>query len=211
MRRGVALLGLAALAAGCATTPSLPPVENPAATWQTRQAELKSLTAWTLQGRLAVHADDKGWQASVHWVRAGARQSIDLAGPLGQGHLRLVKDDHGAELRDADRRTWRAENAEQLLFRATGWRMPLDGMDYWVLGLPSPDPVTRRELDAQGRLKTLVQSGWDIQFLEYSRYGSLDLPSKLFMQRRNGGTGDNLAGESVLEVRLIVERWSFAK
>ena len=61
MRRGLGLLGLAAFAAGCATTPALPPVENPVAAWQARQAELKPVTAWTIQGRLAMHADNKAW------------------------------------------------------------------------------------------------------------------------------------------------------
>jgi outer membrane lipoprotein LolB len=211
MRRGLGLLGLAALAAGCAITPALPPVENPVATWQARQVELKPVTAWTIQGRLAMHADNKGWQASVYWVRDGDHQSIDLTGPLGRGHLRLSQDSHGAELRDADQKTWRADDAEQLLYRTTGWRMPLAGLNYWVLGLPSPDSAGRQELDAQGRLKTLVQSGWDIQFLEYTRYGTLDLPSKLFIKRRDGGTDDDQAKDSALEVRLIIEHWALNK
>ncbi len=211
MRRGLGLLALAALAAGCATTPALPPVANPVAAWQARQVELQPVTAWTIQGRLAMHTDNKGWQASVYWVRDGDNQRIDLTGPLGRGHLRLLQDSHGAELRDADQKTWRADNAEQLLYRATGWRLPLAGLNYWVLGLPAPDSVGHQELDAQGRLKTLVQSGWDIQFLEYTRYGTLDLPSKLFIKRLDGGTDGDQAKDNALEVRLIIERWAFNK
>lgn len=211
MRRGLALLGLAALAAGCATTPALPPVVNPVAAWQARQVELQPVTAWTIQGRIAMHADNKGWQASVYWVRDGDHQRIDLTGPLGRGHLRLSQDSHGAELRDADQKTWHADNAEQLLYRTTGWRMPLAGLNYWVLGLPAPDSVGHQELDAQGRLKTLVQSGWDIQFLEYTRYGTLDLPSKLFIKSRDGGTDGDQAKDNALEVRLIIERWALNK
>lgn len=208
MKRGVALLGLAAFAAGCATAPLPSPVENPEATWQSRQAELKPVTTWKIHGRLAMRAADEGWQASVYWVREGERHRIDITGPLGRGHLRLEQDRHGAELRDADRRTWRAENAEQLLYRVTGWLLPIDGMNYWVLGLPSPAAAASEELDDQGRLKTLAQSGWDIQFLEYTRYGSLDLPSKLFIKRHGSGAETNLAKTAALEVRLAIERWA---
>jgi outer membrane lipoprotein LolB len=209
MRRGLGLLGLAVFVAGCATAPPpLPPVENPAATWQARQAVLAPVQAWKIQGRLAVQADDKGWQASVYWMRDGERQRIDLAGPLGRGHLRLVQDSHGAELRDADQRTWRAQNAEDLLYRITGWRVPLDGLNYWVLGLPMPGGAASEELDGQGRLKTLVQSGWDIRFLEYARYGSLDLPSKLFIKRQDPVSTANPARDTTLEVRLIIEHWN---
>lgn len=208
MRFAAGLLGLTALVAGCATAPSLPPVENPAATWQARQTELRPITAWKIQGRLAMRTAEEGWQASLNWVREGERHRIDLTGPLGRGHLRLTRDDHGAELRDADQHVWRAENLEQLLYRTTGWHVPLDGLNYWVLGLPLPNTVASQELDPQGRLKMLAQSGWDIRFLEYTRYGSLDLPSKLFIKRQGRGTNTNSAGDDTIEVRLVIERWA---
>jgi outer membrane lipoprotein LolB len=208
MRFAAGLLGLTALAAGCATAPSLPPVENPAATWQARQTELRPITTWKIQGRLAMRTAEEGWQASLNWVREGERYRIDLIGPLGRGHLRLTRDDQGAELRDADQHVWRAENPEQLLYRTTGWRVPLDGLNYWVLGLPLPDTAASQELDPQGRLKTLAQSGWEIRFLEYTHYGSLDLPSKLFIKRQGHDANGNPAEDATLEVRLVIENWA---
>ncbi len=94
------------------------------------------------------------------------------------------------------------------MYRTTGWRVPLDGLNYWVLGLPAPDAAASEELDSRGRLKTLAQSGWDIRFLEYTRYGSFDLPSKLFMKRQNAGVEASPVKDAALEVRLIVERWT---
>ena len=208
MKYAVRLLGLAAMAAGCATAPSIPPVENPAATWQVRQAQLRPITAWNIQGRLAMRTAKEGWQASLNWIRDGERYSIDLTGPLGRGHLRLTRDDQGAELRDAEQHSWHAENPELLLYRTTGWLVPLDGLNYWVLGLPWPGNTANQELDPQGRLKSLAQSGWDIRFLEYTRYGSLDLPSKLFIKRQGGSPNDLPVEDATLEVRLIIERWS---
>lgn len=208
MRYAAGLLGLTALAAGCATAPTLPPVENPAATWQARQTELRPITTWKIQGRMAMRTAEEGWQASLNWEREGERHRIDITGPLGHGHLRLTRDDQGAELRDADQHSWRAENPEQLLYQTTGWLVPLDGLNYWVLGLPLPDVTASQELDPQGRLKMLSQSGWDIRFLEYTRYGSLDLPSKLFIKRQGRGTNGNPAKDATLEVRLVIERWA---
>ena len=63
--------------------------------------------------------------------------------------------------------------------------------------------------DAQGRLKKLAQSGWDIQFLEYTQYGSFDLPSKLYITRQGGRVEGNPAGDEAIEVRLSIERWTF--
>jgi outer membrane lipoprotein LolB len=208
MRLAAGLIGLTVFAAGCVTAPSLPPVENPAATWQARQTELRPIDTWNIQGRMAMRTPEEGWQASLNWVREGERHRIDIIGPLGRGHLRLTRDKQGAELRDADQHSWHAENPELLLYRTTGWLVPLDGLNYWVLGLPSPDIAASQELDPQGRLKTLSQSGWDIRFLEYTRYGSLDLPSKLFLKRQGRGADGDPAEAATLEVRLIIEHWT---
>ena len=208
MRWITGFFGLAMLAAGCATVPAPPPVDNPAAAWQKRQTELMPVTTWKIRGRLAMRTADEGWQASVNWAREGELHRIDITGPLGRGHLRLVHDRHVAELLDADKRTWRAENAEQLLYRTTGWRVPLEGLNYWMLGLPSPLESASEILDDYGRLKTLIQSGWDIQFLEYMRYGTLDLPKKLFLKRNDPGMDNHLTGDTTLEVRLVIEHWA---
>ena len=211
MRRIVGLLGLILFVAGCATTPSSPPVDDPVATWHSRQAELKPITTWKIRGRVAMRSANEGWQASMNWERESDRHRVDLTGPLGRGHLRLVQDKRGAELRDADNHIRRAKNAEQLLYRATGWLMPLNGMYYWVLGLPVPGPAANHELDGQGRLSKLVQSGWEIQYLEYSRYGSLDLPSKIFIKRQSDGKKINDPNNSLLELRLAIESWALDK
>ena len=194
---------------GCATPVALPPVEDVDAAWHLRQATLKSVTAWQVRGRLALRAADQGWHATLNWERDGERHRLDFTGPLGRGHLRLVQDDRGAELQDTEQRIWRAGNAETLLYRATGWRLPLNGLNYWIVGLAAPDSVSNQQLDAQGRLKRLAQSGWDIQFLEYTHYGSFDLPSKLYITRQGGRVEENPAFDSTLEVRLSIERWTF--
>ncbi|BAV33036.1 membrane protein [Sulfuricaulis limicola] len=195
------------LLSGCATAP-LPPAADLDPVWQARQAALVSVTAWQLRGRLALRAADQGGHATLSWKRDGERHRMDFTGPLGRGHLRLTQDSQGAELRDADRRVWRAADAGRLLYRATGWIVPLDGLNYWVLGLPAPGPVANLQLDEQGRLKRLLQSGWDIQFLEYTRHGAFDLPSKMYITRQDRHADGNPAEGEILEVRLSIEQWT---
>jgi outer membrane lipoprotein LolB len=156
---------------------------------------------------MALRADSEGWQASVVWRRHDERHQIDLNGPLGRGHVRLTRDRDGAVLRDADQNEHRNANAEELLLRATGYRLPLDGLDYWVRGLPAPGSDAERELDAWGRLTRLRQLGWDIEFLEYDEHAGLDLPSKLFA-RRLAGAGSLARADESFEVRLVIERWT---
>jgi outer membrane lipoprotein LolB len=186
----------------------LPPAADADPAWQARQAALMAVTAWHIRGRLAVRAADQGGHATLDWKRDGERHRLDFTGPLGRGHLRLTRDSRGAELRDAGKRVWRASDAGRLLYRATGWIVPLDDMNYWVLGLPAPGATPERQLDEQGRLKRLAQSGWDIQFLEYTRHGGFDLPSRMYIARRDDrAVAEPAAGETI-EVRLSIESWS---
>ncbi len=204
---------VAAVATGCAAVTERPPLEDPTAAWRARQSRLISLNSWEIQGRISARSSTEGWQATVRWVRDGDRHDIELGGPLGRGHVRLMQDRFGARLRDANNQTYWAATSQQLLFDTTGWRLPLDGLNYWVLGLPVPDTPGTQALDRSGRLKSLDQLGWQVRFLRYRRHGGYEFPSKLFIRRQVNGTDAQPPDEGdshgpLLEVRLVIERWS---
>jgi outer membrane lipoprotein LolB len=200
---------VAAFLAACTTLPDRPPVENPELVWRQRQAAGQALVNWDLRGRLSVRTNNEGAQASLRWQREGVRHQLDFLGPFGRGALRLTQTGTGAELRDGDNRVQRARDAESLLQRATGWRLPLHGMAFWVRGLPDPCVPYEKELDEWGRLKKLNQSGWRIEVLDY-RSGALgELPVKLFL--KTTATVDNSPhGDTTLEVRVAVESWGLS-
>ncbi len=209
------LVALAAtLAAGCSTVaerPTLP--QDPSVAWRARQSRLSTVDVWEIQGRISARTATEGWQASLRWVRDGERHSIDLWGPLGRGHVQLTQDDSGARLRDAKNRIYSADTSQQLLLDTTGWRLPLEGLIYWVLGLPVPGAPATQALDESGRLKSLDQLGWQVRFLRYQRRGGYEFPGKLFMRRRLTSADPQTADGSesngpLLEVRLVIERWS---
>jgi outer membrane lipoprotein LolB len=202
---GVRLLPvlLAAFIAGCAAVPERAPLDDPRGAWRARQAALASVDAWEIRGRLALRTADDGFQASLQWRREAERHRIELAGPLGGGRVRLTQDEQGAELRDAKDKVYRDRSLQRLLLRATGWQLPLDGLNYWVLGLPAPTPVTSSDIDAWGRLAVLEQQGWEIRFLDYAHYGAHELPSRVFVKRKT-----QTAAGATLDVRLVIETWT---
>ena len=71
----------------------------------------------------------------MHWTQRPGSLRIELRGPLGSGLVRLQQDAGGATLTDNGRNVYRAESIEDLLFDATGWHIPLDGLTYWIRGL----------------------------------------------------------------------------
>ncbi len=199
---------LALLTAACATPHVLPPQDNPQLAWRDRQAQLLPLTTWKFAGRVAIRSAQEGGQVSMRWERNSQGENIDLSGPLGRGLIRLQQDENGARLQDSNQRVHTAPNAEALLFNTTGWRIPLEGLHYWIRGLPAPGAPARQELDDQGRLAILWQSGWEIRFLAYTRFGLYDLPSRLtLILPQEAVSAAPGSANSPVEARLIIERW----
>ena len=191
-RRYLAGLIALALLAGCAT-----PVEtatHPA--WPARQRALAALRDWSVNGRLAVITAQEGWHVSLHWVQQGPVYNIDLIGPLGQGRVRIQGDAQGVALRTADGQLQRATDADELLARAVGVRIPLNGLLYWVRGLPAPGQPSTLALDEQGRLSRLEQDGWQIDYLDYMPVAPLELPRRI------------RATQGEIKVQIVVNDWS---
>lgn len=202
LRAGLLSLLFVVSFTGCALAPPQPP-EAVHAAWQARQARLQTVQAWELQGRLAVRAGDQGGHMGLRWRRQPDHDVIDLTGPLGKPLLQLQRDARGAWVRDAEQKTYAAPDPESLVFDLTGWRLPLTGLPYWVRGLPLPDVPMREELDAYGRLKSLHQLGWEVQFQEYATHHGWELPRKLLLRR----TETDASGPPV-ELRLVIGQWA---
>lgn len=171
--------------------------------WQRHEAALLAIQHWELRGRLAIRADEQGGQATLTWRRDAIRHSMRLGGPLGRGMLQLTQDETGARLQDAEQRIDHAASAEELLFRHTGWRLPVENMNYWVRGLPVPGLAADRTLDDVGQLKVLHQQGWEVQYQEYVLVDGRNLPSRLRLTNPR-----KTAGQPAMEVRLVIERWA---
>lgn len=216
--RAWSLAVIALLLGGCATAPQPAPVGNPARAWRARMAELTPLRAWDVRGRMAVHTAHHGGEVSLRWVKKDQSYTIDLSGPLGHGLVRLQRSASGARLEDEHRHVYYAENAEELLFKTTGWRVPLRGLAYWIRGLPVPGVKHEQRLDDAGLLRGLRQMGWHIRFLAYKHYGRYVLPSDIELTQVAPAQGNRTFDRSRLDrkfrpvdARLLIERWAYLR
>jgi outer membrane lipoprotein LolB len=205
LRRTFLFSLLSFLCASCATPLPRPPAAHLQQLWQVHESGLLLIQHWDLRGRLAVHTGERGGQASLTWKRAAAQQSIRLNGPLGRGVVRVTQNENGAELQDVEQHVLHAANAEELLYRYTGWRLPLNNLNYWVRGVPVPDLPAIRELDDAGRLKTLRQQGWEVQYQEYRQFEGHDLPKRLTLTYVPDQAAPAIPA---MEVRLVIDRWA---
>lgn len=189
-RRHVLTLTLLALTA-CTPLAVTPPAAAP---WAVRKAALSALD-WTLIGRIGVTTETDGWHGTLRWTQTTDRYAIDLMGPLGQGAISIRGDAAGVSVRTQDGQTLTAADPEALLQEASGIRIPLAGLLYWVRGLPIPDQPSVLSGDEQGRLNRIEQDGWVVEYSEYTDVDGLALPERITARR------------SDVQVKLVINTW----
>jgi outer membrane lipoprotein LolB len=186
VRRAAVAALTAALVSACAIVPRELPRVDPAA-----------LTAFGLEGRINLRVPKESFPGRVRWEHAPATDEIWFYSPIGSTVAYLIRDVRGARVTTAEGREYQADNLRQLAWEVLGWDLPLQGLPYWVRGLPWPQGEPGiEERDAQGRLSRLVQAGWQVSYLDWAPAGVQGLPSRM-----------DLRGER-LRIRLVVERWS---
>lgn len=207
MKRALLLAAVLVLSA-CASSPrpAAVPVQGPVSE-QARQAEadrqawLRAHPDWSFQGRAAISKGRNGGSGRVDWRQQGRDYRIELSAPVTRQSWVLTGEGATgrARLEGVDGGPKAGDDAQALLFQATGWEIPVDGMPAWVRGLVDDDQagVVR---DAEGRPLVLEQGGWRVDYLEW--FAPMDgrpaLPKRI--EARNGDA----------KVRLLFDQWDMA-
>lgn len=129
------------------------------------QRVVETAPAFELAGRIVVRYQNRGFTSALRWKQNGGSDEIWLTAPLGQTIAYLQADAAGAMLTAADQKQYRASSIESLTRSALGWRFPVAGMRYWVLGRPAPGmALAAVERDDADRITRLRQADWQIAF-----------------------------------------------
>ena len=100
------------------------------------------------------------------------------------------------EARFPDGRRASAASPEALLEREIGWSVPLQGLRYWIVGIPVPDGApSKLEFDDFGRLARLEQAGWTVVYERYDTVNGLSLPERIRFSNAS------------VDATVIVRRW----
>ncbi|RFC35002.1 MAG: outer membrane lipoprotein LolB [Candidatus Nitrotoga sp. SPKER] len=149
---------------------------------------------FVLSGRVAVKYDGNRSSSGVRWMHYAGADELLLLAPFGQTVARIRSDMRGAVL-DMPFKHYAAQDADELTQQVLGWRLPLSGLRYWVLGLPAPKSVFGIEHDANGQVILLNQDGWAIRYTRYAAQTPDSLPLRIALQRDG------------LEIQLLIDEW----
>jgi len=179
-----------------ACTPPPKPSLTPAQSWPQRQVRLQSLQQWHITGRLAVSAEEEGWQASLDWQQNQQHYLLRILAPLGMGGVHLKGGADGVTLTfDSGQPPLHAARAEDLLQAMFGWSIPVDQLRYWLVGMPAPDTQASIQLDQANRLLEMQVDNWQVSYQRYGTYKGYQLPEKLTLKRPG------------YRLRLVIQEW----
>ena len=195
---GVVALLLAACAAQAPRAPLPPLTSTPEANQRQREALLAQQPDWSLQGRVALSNGRDGGSGRIDWQQVGARYDVSLSAPVTRQSWRITGDESHARLEGIADGPLEGEDPAALLREATRWDVPVTALASWVRGVPA-DEARHGGADVafgpDGRLATLRQAGWTVQYSAWRAEGAVELPQRLEASRDEA------------KVRLVVDAW----
>lgn len=144
-----------------------------------------------LAGRLAVRYGEEAFTGNLAWRHARNSDELLITSALGAGVARLVREGDLILLSTAEPKEYRGSDAEALTEEVLGFRIPVTGLTDWVRGRPSGRTTAKTEYGDDGRLRSIEQAGWRIDYLEYAGR----LPARM-----------RLAYPGI-ELRLAISQW----
>lgn len=201
------IIVLVMLIGACSQTPELQVTSESEQSWDLRQQQLAGINEWEIHARAAIllkdeNEKDKVYPVGISWSRQKDLFSMVIEAPFGQGVIRIesnISTDRSKlfKLTLADGNYRLGATPEALLVDLLGWSIPVSGLKSWIKGLPQPDIESSYEIYGSGRLKSLRQNGWLINYLAYfsEEKQAQQLPKRLYLKHNNLG------------IKIVIERW----
>jgi outer membrane lipoprotein LolB len=159
-------------------------------------ATIAAVQPLDISGRISLRQGREGHSGGLRWHFDPPNHDIRVLSPLGQTVARIVEDAKGVTLTTPDSRSVRAKDPDALVEAALGWRLPLKGLQHWVLGLAAPGSTAKTETDEDNHVAKIFQDNWEISYGRYRAVQGTELPGRIVMRRDD------------IEVRLVVDSWN---
>jgi outer membrane lipoprotein LolB len=168
--------------------------------WQQQQKLLSELQSWSIKGRISVQTEYEGGQLDYIWQQHNQSDyDIRLQAPMGAGTTLISAREQGVSLKTSSGDELFDTDADKLISKLNGWPLPVNGLRYWVKGMPAPGSDYKvSKWNEQGLADVMLQDGWRIEFKKYKEIKGFVLPGKLFINRQKG---------EEVDVRLIIRQW----
>ena len=161
------------------------------ATLKSTQPDSSHTPAFIVSGAIAAKNQQQGWTATFYWTQNNPQDyQILISGPLGSDTMEITQHSDKVTFREGHN-VLHARQAEELLAKETGIRLPMHHLYHWIKGNPAPGPITAITRSAAGDISKLQQAGYTIEYSNYRDH----YPYKI-----------RLLGHQ-LTVKIVIKQW----
>ena len=121
-------------------------------------------TDFNMLGRISIQDRNQRTSGTFRWQHLVSSDEILLFTPLGQAVAEITRDSEGVRLITSSLEAYYADNTGDLTQEILGWRLPLEGLQYWIQGTHSPLTRAEKVLDNQNNVIAIRQDGWEVTF-----------------------------------------------
>ena len=164
--------------------------------WRQQREKLESVTHWTISGKLAIITAEKKGSTRIRWQQNGDDYDLNLTSLLGTRVMEMHKTGNQVLIIDDQGREYRGVDAETLVYRLTGWQMPVSQLPVWIKGLPGN---TDYEINPNGQVTRIKTDDWQMQYQTYQPIDGWMMPEKVTFKGPR------------TELRLVISDWEIAK
>ena len=151
--------------------------------WREQLSQVKEFNA---EGKMAFISPEDRQSANFIWQQIDQDYSLSLNTFIGTNVLKLTQQDQLASVL-YDGKEYQSADAQQLVYQLSGWVLPMDEPQQWLLG-----NITAQ--DAQfDQLQRLTQASWQspngltwqIKYSNYEAHKGVWLPSRISLIQQN--------------------------
>ena len=173
------------LVTGCAKTPVL----SDAGYIRAERQHLYDLADWEFRGRFSVRDDDESWSANILWRNHKNVDRLKMSGPLGQGAVEFFLTGGQIIIDRGEGDFERSDDPDDLIRHHLGVFVPVESLQFWVLGLPHPGNHFREIKEG------FIQSGWSVSIPKLMQADDQLMPHKL------------VVANNETKLKLIIDQW----
>ncbi len=174
-----------------------------------QQQSVGGASRFHVRGRIAISQrmgnDSDGGNGSFEWEQRELVSRFSLSAPLSNQTWTLEGMPGSYVLTDSKGKQMQNSRADYLIDQASGWRIPVAELQYWLHALPNPElPVESQAFNRNGTPKQFQQSGWLVSFERFEDTNcvarkQLCKPLRVSAKRNADGV--------ISSVKVIISRW----
>ncbi|WP_341503415.1 lipoprotein insertase outer membrane protein LolB [Gallaecimonas sp. GXIMD4217] len=151
------------------------------------------LTSYEARGKVALISPEGRDSANLLWQNRQQQYRLTLTSFIGTHVLTLKGQPNQVSLETGDG-TFEDTDAEYLLYRLTGWQLPVEDLPHWLQGQPGDTGIIT-EWDEQRRPRVLAGGGWRLRYQRWQQLGGRWLPARLELVHEQ------------LKIKLQINQW----